>query len=264
MPKAASKSAAKASATTPVMWKELTAADLRELATRGATVILPVASMEQHGPHLPVGVDTILCEGVCKLAAEALQNEMPIVVAPTLWCGMAEHHMEYGGTFTFDLPTYRAVLMAFLKSIVRHGFKHVFIVNGHGGNISALAAFLPDFAVETGLTIRTTTYFELAQPAMPAILEDQERVRHACEGETSLMMSLAPDLVRHDKLPEAHGPKNSTPRPLGVGLYRSYRSFSESGVVGDARRATKDKGDKLAIVCRDALVAVLRDKAAWG
>ncbi len=251
-----------------VLWKELTAAELRELAKRDAIVILPVASMEQHGPHLPVGVDTILCESVCKLAAEALQaealqNEMAVVVAPTLWCGMAEHHMAYGGTFTFDLPTYRAVLMAFLKSIARHDFKRVFIVNGHGGNISALAAFLPDFAVETGLKVRATTYYELAQPGMPGVLEDQERVRHACEGETSLMMALAPDLVRHEQLPNAHGPKHSTPRPLGVAQYRSFKSFTASGVVGDARRSSKAKGDKLAALCRDALVAVIRDKETW-
>ena len=249
--------------TQSVLWKELTAAELRALAASDVVVILPVASMEQHGPHLPVGVDTILCERICKLAAEAVTGDMPIVVAPTLWCGMAEHHMAYGGTFTFDIPTYRAVLLAFLRSIGRHGFKRVFIVNGHGGNISALSAFLPDLAVETGLTIRVTTYFELAQPAMPAILEDQERVRHACEGETSLMMALAPDLVRQERLGDAHGPKHSTPRPIGVGHYRSYRSFSDSGVVGDARRASKAKGEKLAIACRDALVAVLRDRDAW-
>jgi creatinine amidohydrolase len=246
------------------MWKELTAAEIRDLAGRDAIVMLPVASMEQHGPHLAVGVDTILCEGVCRLAAEAVQNEMPVIVAPTLWCGLAEHHMAYGGTFTFDIPTYRAVLLAFLKSIERHGFTKVLIVNGHGGNISALAAFMQDFAVETGLKVRATTYFELAQPAMEPILEDQERIRHACEGETSMMMAFAPDLVRHDKLPEAVGPPRTTPLPLRVERYRSFRSFSETGVVGDARRASKEKGDRLAAVSRDAIVAVLKDPEAWG
>lgn len=246
-----------------VMWKELTATELRDLASSNAFVLLPVASMEQHGPHLPVGVDTILCEGVCKAAAEAVAGEMPVVVAPTLWCGMAEHHMAFGGTFTFDIPTYRAVLLAFLKSIARHGFKRVFIVNGHGGNIAALSAFLPDLTLETGLTIRVTTYFELAQPAMPAILEDQERVRHACEGETSLMMVIAPDLVRTDTLPLAVGPKHVTPRPLGVERHRSFKEFSDTGVVGDARRSSKAKGEKLLTACRDALVAVLRDQTAW-
>jgi creatinine amidohydrolase len=246
-----------------VMWKELTAAELREKAHAGATVLLPVASMEQHGPHLPVGVDTILCESVCKSAAEHVAGEMPVVVAPTLWCGMAEHHMAYGGTFTFDIPTYRGVLLSLLKSIARHGFLRVLIVNGHGGNISALAAFLQDFAREVDLKVRATTYFELAQPEIAKILEDQDRVRHACEGETSLMMVVAPDLVRRDKLAEAHGPKHSTPRPLGVARYRSFRDISASGVVGDARRASAEKGEKIAVVCRDAIVAVLRSDEAW-
>ena len=80
------------------------------------------------------------------------------------------------------------------------------IVNGHGGNIAALGAFLPDFARETGLTMRVTTYFEPAKPAIAAILEDQDGVHHACEVETSMMMVVAPDTVRSDKLPEAHGP----------------------------------------------------------
>ena len=94
---------------TSAMWKELCAQDLGELAEAGAVVILPVASMEQHGPHLPVGVDTLLCEGVCRAAADRIRPQTPVVVAPTLWCGMAEHHMAFGGTFTFDIPTYRAV-----------------------------------------------------------------------------------------------------------------------------------------------------------
>jgi creatinine amidohydrolase len=93
---------------TSVMWKELSFEDLNALAAKDAVVVLPVASMEQHGPHLPVGVDTILCEGVCKAAAEIAGKKTPVVVAPTLWCGMAEHHMAFGGTFTFDIPTYRA------------------------------------------------------------------------------------------------------------------------------------------------------------
>ena len=246
-----------------VMWKELTAPELVAKAKADALVVLPVASMEQHGPHLAVGVDTVLCETVCQRAAEALAAEMPIVVAPTLWCGMAEHHMTRGGTFTFDIPTYRAVLLSFLKSIERHGFKRVFIVNGHGGNISALSAFLPDFMRETGLTVRVTTYFELAQPGMPAILEDQERVRHACEGESSMMMAVAPDLVRAEKLPEAFGPARQTPLPLQVMRYRNYGDLTPTGVVGDARRASADKGRRLIDVCRDFLADAIRDPETW-
>ena len=186
-----------------VMWKELTAEDLRAKAAADAIVILPVASMEQHGPHLPVGVDTFLCEAVCRGGAERAAKDVPVVVAPTLWCGMAEHHMAFGGTFTFDIPTYQAVLSAFLYSIKRHGFRRVFIVNGHGGNIAALNAFLPDFSRETGLTLYATTYFELSKNDLAQFLEDQKSVHHACEVETSMMMVVAPATVKHDRLPEA-------------------------------------------------------------
>src|SRR5262245_62542408 len=162
-----------------VIWQELTAAELSQQAAADAIVLLPVASIEQHGPHLPVGVDSMLCEGVCRRAAAAAALAIPVVVAPTLWCGMAEHHMAFGGTFTFDLASYRAVLTCLSISIERQGFKRLLIVNGHGGNIAALTAVLPDLATTSSLTIRTVTYFELAQPAMAAILEDQDGVRHA-------------------------------------------------------------------------------------
>jgi creatinine amidohydrolase len=247
----------------PVIWCELTAAELRDKARANAIVLLPVASMEQHGPHLPVGVDAMLCEGICRRAAEAVAAAMPVLVAPTLWCGMAEHHMAFGGTFTFDLSTYRAVLLALTSSIERQGFQRLMIVNGHGGNIAALAAILPDLARQSSLRIRTTTYFELARSAMPAILEDQDGVRHACEAETSMMLAMAPDTVRLGALEAAHGPAHVHRRPLALGQYRSFRDFTASGVVGDARRASRDKGEKLIAACAAAIVALLKDPQTW-
>ena len=246
-----------------VMWKFLTAADLRAKAEARAIVVLPVASMEQHGPHLPVGVDTILSEAVCQAAAETIAADTPVVVAPTLWCGMAEHHMAFGGTFTFDIPTYRAVLMCFLKSIERHGFQRVLIVNGHGGNIAALSAFLPDIARDTGLKVRMTTYFDQARGAMAEILEDQKSVHHACEAETSLMMVVAPETVRRDKLPDAHGPTHSSSPPAGIVRYRTFRDITPSGVIGDARRSSAQKGERLMSALRDGMAAVIRDPATW-
>jgi creatinine amidohydrolase len=249
-----------------VMWKELTAEDLRAKAAANAIVILPVASMEQHGPHLPVGVDTILCEGVCKAGAESVAANVPVVVAPALWCGMAEHHMAFGGTFTFDIPTYRAVLLALLKSLERHGFKRIFIVNGHGGNIAALNSFLPDFAHETGLKVRAATYFELASDLAP-VLEDQKSVHHACEVETSLMMVLAPSLVKRDRVPEAFGGVAGSNAPGGwyasPARFRSFKDFTPSGVNGDARRASPEKGEKLLAICVEGLANTLRNEKLW-
>jgi creatinine amidohydrolase len=248
-----------------VMWKELTAEDLRVKAAENAIVILPVASMEQHGPHLPVGVDTFLCEAVCKGGAELAVKDQAVVVAPTLWCGMAEHHMAYGGTFTFDIPTYQAVLLAFLKSIERHGFKRVFIVNGHAGNIAALNSFLPDFARETGLHLYATTYFELSKADLAQFLEDQKSVHHACEVETSMMMVVAPATVKRERLGEAFGMLNGDPRKaFPAARFHSFKDLTPSGVVGDARRANKGKGEKLLKICQDGLAATLKNKEMWG
>lgn len=241
-----------------VLWMDLTAEELRAKAAKDTIVVLPVASIEQHGPHLPVGVDTILCGGVCKAAAEQA-SDVDVVVAPTLWCGMAEHHMAFGGTFTFDIPTYRAVLLAFLKSIERHGFHRVLIVNGHGGNIAALTAFLPDFARETRLHVEATTYFLLAQDAFPPLLEDQKGVQHACEVETSMMMVLAPGSVREPRLAEAFGARDGLPGRPTVSRHRSFREMTESGVIGDARRATPAKGQACLDACADALAGLLRE-----
>jgi creatinine amidohydrolase len=171
--------------------------------------------------------------------------------------------MRFGGTFTFDIPTYRAVLLCLLQSIARHGFKRVLIVNGHGGNIAALAAFLPDLVRATSLELRVTTYFEQARAALAAVLEDQESVHHACEAETSMMLVIAPDSVRRERLPEAFGPPHATAGPPGVARYRSFRDVSPTGVIGDARRADPSKGERLVAACRAGIAAVLRNPQTW-
>jgi creatinine amidohydrolase len=140
----------------------------------------------------------------------------------------------------------------------------VLIVNGHGGNIAALWAFLPDLARELpGLALRVTTPYQPAQQAIAKVLEDQDGLHHACEAETSLMMVFAPDTVRRDKLAEAHGPPHWTPPPAGVARFLSFRDATASGVVGDARRASAEKGEKLVAAIRDCLAAILRDPRTW-
>jgi creatinine amidohydrolase len=249
-----------------VEWSKLTAPELNTLAAAGATVLLPVASTEQHGPHLGTGVDTILCAAVCRLAAEKAAASRPVVVAPTLWVGMAEHHMGHGGTFTLDIPTYRALLLCLVTSLKRHGFERVLIVNGHGGNMTALNAFLPDITRETGVALAATTYFELAQPAFAPLLEDQTSVLHACEAETAMMMAVAPEAVREEKIAEAYGPHFGDPRAVlspPAQRFRSFKTLTPSGVLGDARKATRTKGEKLMAAASDALAEVIVKGVPW-
>ena len=93
-----------------VEWARLKAHELRDLANRNAVVVLPVAAMEQHGPHLPVQVDSRLATEVSIRAARKAFSDRPTVVLPVIWCGLSEHHMPFGGTITLDYQTIRHML----------------------------------------------------------------------------------------------------------------------------------------------------------
>ncbi|MBX9619636.1 MAG: creatininase family protein [Hyphomicrobiales bacterium] len=250
-----------------VLWSELSAAHLRHKAEAGALVILPVASTEQHGPHLPTGVDTYLCAAVCERAGRLMHDQgKHVVVAPTLWVGLAEHHVSFGGTFTLGLRTYHALLADLLASIKRAGFKQTIIVNGHGGNIAALQALTTDLTRELDIALGVTTYFTLATESFAATLEDQKAVHHACEAETSMMMAIRPDLVLNDRLNEAHGPfalDGTSPLNRPLNHWRSFKEITDSGVIGDARRATPAKGETLMAAAAAALATKLIAGEPW-
>jgi creatinine amidohydrolase len=232
-----------------VLWARSTAESLRRRAAEGAVVILPVASTEQHGPHLATGVDTLLCGEVCRRAAHLTKG--PTVVAPTLWIGLAEHHMEFGGSFTLSLPTYKTVIEEICRSMMRAGFKHIVICNGHGGNISALNAMSADLARSLGQSVGIGTYWLLDPDAIAAALEDQTTVLHACEAETSMMLAIAPELADPARFHEAKGGEtnatNSATRVLSPAfqVWRGFKAMTDTGVIGDAAKSSAEKGERL-------------------
>ena len=123
----------------------------------------------------------------------------------------------------------------------------------------------PDFTRETGLKLYATTYFELSKDDLAQFLEDQKSVHHACEVETSMMMVVAPDTVKHERLPQAFGMLNGDPRKAyPAARYPVVQGHSpQSGVIGDARRANADKGKKLLDVCAEGLAATLKNREMW-
>ncbi len=173
-----------------VEWAKLKAAELRDLAAREAIVVLPIAAMEQHGPHLPVMVDTLLCGEVARRAAERAAGR-PVVVAPTVWSGLSEHHMPFGGTFTLDFPTFKSLIECLCRSLMRHGFRRVLLLNGHGGNVAALRVVVDELR-HMELRLLSATYWQVDPLAIADILERQSGVQHACEAETSMVMALRP------------------------------------------------------------------------
>jgi len=252
---------------TEVLWNRMTAEELRQKASDDAIVLLPVASTEQHGPHLATGVDAFLGGEGCRRVAAIVARSRPIVVAPVVWMGLADHHTAFGGTFTLSLETYHSLLRDLCNSILNAGFTKILIVNSHGGNIAALNALTPALALELDAPIATTTFYNLANEsgAYANVLEDQKGVRHACEAETSMMLAAFPDCVRKDKIGEAFGPMGNM--TLGVApainLWRSFKELTPSGVLGDARKATADKGQKLFDIAAELLAAKLIVGEPW-
>ncbi|MDU8926355.1 creatininase family protein [Alisedimentitalea sp. MJ-SS2] len=246
-----------------VMWERLKAHELRALAEQDAVVILPVASIEQHGPHLPTMVDTRLGLEIARRAAILASDTRPVVVAPVMWAGLSEHHMPFGGTLTLSHATFRAVLRDLVMALARHGFRDIVISNSHGGNIIACQQFIDEVAPEMPeVTLVFTCYPMEAQEEYKAILEDQESMAHACEAETSMMMALEPDLVDDSALDEiaqvADGPRFLKTGKAGY-RWRPFAHMTANGLAGDPTRANAEKGVRLIEVGAEAVANLIRD-----
>lgn len=249
-----------------VEWARMTAPDLRAIAAReGALAILPAGSLEQHGPHLPVITDTASASAAAIAAARLVANDTPVAVLPGLWLGLSEHHLPFGGTISVDYAAYRAILESIVRSLRAIGFARLLIVNGHGGNIDPLAVASRELAVAYDFPIVATTPWFLARDKVAAIFESDTAPKHACEGETSVMMAIAGDIVKKDKLDEA---MQQAPAPMNApaGFSRFY-SFSErapvTGTWGDPRTATPEKGVRFLAVQAEALAEAIRNKVLW-
>ena len=229
-------------------WARLRADELCKYAQDDTVVILPVAALEQHGPHLPVMVDSRLAEEVSKRTASLGRAKgIPIITLPVVWHGLSEHHMPFGGTVTLTSNTFFLIVRDLIKSISRHGFSKFLILNGHGGNITAAEVCAQDISMELSLPIVAATYWLEAADRFAKILETQTNVMHACEAETSMMMALEPNLVVNSLLNKAKGPMKLDFLNAGKGSYRwrSLTHVTSNGVIGDPSHSSSAKGEQL-------------------
>ena len=173
----------------------MTSPEVAALLEKTDMVIIPVASMEQHGNHLPIGTDFINGVERCKLIAQ----ERDILVAPVLMVGQSPYHMGFAGTMTLSAETIIKVHLEAVESLIRHGFKRFIIMNAHGGN-RAISALLVDQINQTtaGVAVSfgqaTRPFMEPSSTAPATVLD-----RHGGTGETSSSLYLMPDLVQLDK-----------------------------------------------------------------
>lgn len=231
--------------------------DIRDIA------IVPIGSTEQHGPHLPVMVDSRLVAEVAHRAAPLTTGGARVLVTPVLWVSLAEHHMVFPGTLTLDFDTFRAVLKCIVASLSRQGFRRILLLNGHGGNIAALSIIVDSLSQASNVCLMSATYWNVAAEEFGHILDGQKNLLHACEAETSMMMVLEPELVDDVAASKVLAPCGGFGEVRGAHRARNMAEISPNGVVGSPHLATLQKGEALLNAAATALAQRMSDDTWW-
>lgn len=231
-----------------IRFEEQTREELRAAAP-DALVVLPVGAIEQHGPHLPVGVDTYAVTQIAHAAAQTLGGQIPLYVAPTLPFGSSHHHLPFGGTLSLSTETYLRVLVDLVESLVAGGFRRVFILNGHGGNNELIQLAARDMALRHPVSVAAASYWSIAWEALVAADAHQHGglPGHAGIFETSLMLALRPELIRE---PRPHRDDLGGADPRGYSPYRAelhgswqrINGFTDSPDLASAERGQRYLG----------------------
>lgn len=216
---------------------ELTWPDVEALS-REVVVLIPTGSVEQHGPHLPLFTDSLLVTAV----AEEVERRIPnaVLLVPTLWLGASAHHLRFPGTLSASFDSYEAAILSVVRSLLPHGFRKFYVLNGHGGNASSNDLAMRRLKIETPeATFGQSNYYAFCEAVNAETLTGPLKgMRHACEAETSLMLHLHPDLVRIDRLRD----DGLTADPALRGVVHHFDEITDQGSFGYATQATAEKG----------------------
>ncbi|WP_327051164.1 creatininase family protein [Halomicrococcus gelatinilyticus] len=227
-----------------VLLEELTWPEVESALESGTrTAVVAVGSVEQHGPHLPLIMDTLDGDELARRIAERLGDAL---AAPTIRPGCSGHHMEFPGTITVPPETLMDLVRAYCRSLDEHGFEHLVLVPTHGGNFAPVNAVAPEIAREIDANVVVLgdldEHMELLNEGLrEAGVEYEEPVIHAGAAETAIVMAVDEDLVRTDELAVGHEGDLSTARLLSEG----FESITENGVLGDPRKATPEAGEAI-------------------
>ena len=248
---------------------DATSLEIRAWASKDAVALVPTGSCEQHGPHLPVEVDTRLIGEICRLAVERVEPDTLVALAPTLWLGCSPHHLPWFA-MTVDAKTYQSMIVQIGRSLITAGFRRILFINGHGGNEIPLALAVDEIRDGAEVLVGRAGAHGLARDRVQAIRESQPGgIAHAGERETSMMMALRPGSVREDRIVK-NVPKWKRPwfgvdfpghGPLHVGY--KWPEVTEHGHLGDPTLATEEKGQAFVEAAVNGVAELLVEFARW-
>lgn len=241
-----------------VQLERLRSPEVRRRIEEGwVSVIFACGAVEQHGPHLPLFMDS---EHGTRAAVEVAHRLGGTLVAPTIRVGLSDHHMAFAGTISLRRETFEALVTDYVTSLAQHGFQRILILPTHGGNFGPLAAMSKRLQKAAGAATvlcyaDLMGLIELWRAETEQELGLGERIGgHADIGETAIMLSLEPALVRLD-LAAAGFQADLTPEVLQRIIRDGLDTVTPNGILGDARGATPALGDRLVRAFADQAAA---------
>ena len=258
----------------------LTWTQIAALPDRANTVVvLPAGSTEQHGPHLPCAVDTIIAAGVVGHALARLPAEVPAYALAPICYGKSDEHLHFPGTVTLDGTTLLETVTQIGESVYRMGFRKLLIVNAHGGQPQVMEMAARELRLRHGDYLVLPHFAWRVPHAAGRFLSEREKrlSMHAGHAETAILMALAPETVHMQHAVAAYPPEfpSKVLSPDGrPACAWTARDFGDSGVIGDPLPATPEQGreilDSLAASWAQGITDlhrmhwVERDSQSWG
>lgn len=246
-------------------WAALTSAELAAAAGEDPVAVLPLAAVEQHGPHLPLATDCVIAEGLLDAAEAYLPADCPVLRLPTLTVGDSLEHTGFPGTLSLAPETFQRAVVEWGASVARAGVRRLLLFSSHGGNLAGADVAALRLRHDHGLLVVRGSYFRMPPPADALPAEELRLGLHGGALETALMLHLAPDAVRQHaitragSLDEEVGERN---RWLGAegpaaGFAWMAEDLSPTGVTGNATLATPQLGAELVAHFAEALAGLL-------
>ena len=253
-------------------WAEVSAHDFALAQGNGlaaeTVAVLPVAAVEQHGPHLPLSVDASLLQGVVDRALQLLQTDVPVLVLPPQNIGLSVEHTHYAGTLTLSPATLIALWTELGACVARAGIKKLLLLNGHGGQVSVMDIVARELRIHHGLLVYSSSWFGLVDEAANAQFSAHEHRFgiHGGEIETSMMLHLAPESVHMERAQNFASTSEQRAKKyhlLGNGksakMGWAMEDYHPAGAVGNSAAATAERGAAMVAASARGLVQLLAE-----
>jgi creatinine amidohydrolase len=247
-------------------WAEMTWADFGAADTARWIAVLPLAATEQHGPHLPLGVDSFIAEAYLARAREFVPANLPVTFLPIQRIGQSDEHVAFPGTLTLSAATVIRAWTEIGESVARAGVRKLVLITSHGGNVSAMEIVSRDLRVRLGMLVVTVGWHRFGYPDDAFDADERRHGIHGGDIETSLMLAGRGDTVRMENA-QATIPVTVAMaqefrwlgafRPAGFGWMT--QDLHASGTVGDASGATAEKGKAALAHGAKGFVELLRE-----